>query len=85
MKVTTRPDGAARERAADEVTATQTGGLLLIVCALLVALCFAAPLLLTLPGTWDLAAASTGASPGPAPAAAAAASNPGAVTAAAGD
>ena len=49
---------ATSDASAGEIPAAETGGLTMIICTLLVAVCFAAPLLLTLPQTMDAVASS---------------------------
>ena len=47
---------ASQDASAGEIPVADTTGLTMIVCTLLVAVCFAAPLLLTLPATMDAVA-----------------------------
>ena len=49
---------ATNDVSAGEIPETDTSALTMIVCALLIAVCFAAPLLLTLPQTMDAVASS---------------------------
>jgi hypothetical protein len=56
MDTNANPQLAAKDASAGAIAETETTGVTMLVCALLVATCFAAPIFLTLPETMGAAA-----------------------------